>query len=84
MKRYLKSYINYMQDDWATWLSMEEFSVNNTKSFAIKTSPFFANTGYHPRMSYNFEPELPPAAANTRETIQRNKAETIAKKIKKV
>ena len=84
MKRYLRSFVNYLQDDWVEWLPMAEFAANNTESFTTNTSPFFANAGFHPKISYDFELHLPPTAENTREQIQRNKAETIAAKMKEV
>ena len=84
MERYLRSFINYLQDDWIDWLPMAEFSANNTESSAIKTSPFFANCGFHPRMSFDFEPDLPADPIRPRELIQREKAETMANKMKEI
>ena len=84
MERYLRSFINYLQDDWLDWLSMAEFAANNTESSAIKTSPFLANYGFHPRMSFDLEPELQEGSARPREVIQRQKAADMARKMKDI
>jgi len=44
---YLRLYVNYQQDDWATWLDIAEFCLNDRYHTAIKTTPFF-------------QPRLPP------------------------
>ena len=44
-------YCDYQQTDWASFLPLAEFSYNNSKKFATTRTPFFANYGYHPRMS---------------------------------
>jgi RNase H-like domain found in reverse transcriptase/Reverse transcriptase (RNA-dependent DNA polymerase)/Integrase zinc binding domain/Integrase core domain/Aspartyl protease/Chromo (CHRromatin Organisation MOdifier) domain len=54
MEQYLRSYVNYLQDDWYRWLPLAEFANNNHDSETTGISPFFADTGYHPRMG--FEP----------------------------
>ena len=42
MEQYLRSYINYLQDDWSSWLPMAEFAANNQTSESTLSSPFFA------------------------------------------
>ena len=54
-EQYLRIYTNYQQSDWARLLPMAKFAYNNSKHSATTLSPFFANYGYHPRMSL-----LPP------------------------
>ncbi len=49
----LQIYCNYMQNDWAKWLSMMKFSDNfNTFSTILMTS-FYFNKDFHSRMSFN-------------------------------
>src|SRR5436853_2932882 len=62
MEQYLRSYVNYIQDDWSSWLPLSEFSANNHSSDATGVSPFFALHGYHPRATTNLLPvtELTP------------------------
>jgi hypothetical protein len=49
LKNYLRSYINYAQDDWVDWLPDAEFAANNFVNQSTGMTPFFANHGYHPR-----------------------------------
>ena len=51
LERYLWSYVNYLQDDWVKWLPLAEFTQNNAQSNSSRMSPFFANKGFHPRLS---------------------------------
>lgn len=53
MERYLRSYANYQQDDWADWLSMAEFASNACVSSSSGLSPFMVNKGFEPRMSFH-------------------------------
>jgi transposase InsO family protein len=75
MERYLRSYCNYMQDDWSTWLSMAEFADNNAQSSATQMTPFFLNKGFHPRMSFDTDPTKP---TTSRERLQIERAKDIA------
>lgn len=54
LEQYLRSYVTYLQSDWASWLPLAEFAANSQKSETTRMSPFFANYGFHPRMG--FEP----------------------------
>ena len=56
LEQYLRIYCDYQQTDWASLLPIAEFSYNNSKHSATTLSPFFANYGFHPRMSL-----LPPS-----------------------
>jgi hypothetical protein len=58
LERYLRTYVNWGQDDWAKWLPFAEFAGNNATSETTGVSPFFANYGFHPRMG--IEPQKPP------------------------
>ena len=62
MEQYLRSFVNYLQDDWLDWLPLAEFVGNNTESETTKVTPFFANKGFHPRIG--FEPTRLPTNAN--------------------
>ena len=48
MEQYLRSYINYQQDDWTDFLPLAEFAYNNSKHATSGISPFFALYGYNP------------------------------------
>ena len=56
LEQYLRMYCDFQQTDWATLLPMAEFSYNNSQHSATTLSPFYANYGFHPRMSL-----LPPS-----------------------
>ena len=49
---HFRKYCNYMQDDWAEWLIMIEFSNNNRLSKITKLTFFFANKDFHLRMTF--------------------------------
>src|SRR5258708_6678486 len=53
LEQYLWAYTNYQQDNWALLLPLAEFAYNNAASATTGISPFFANKGYHPRLSTN-------------------------------
>ena len=54
IKRYLRAYVNYQQNDWSNWLFMTEYVSNTTNFATIKLSSFFINYEFQSRMS--FEP----------------------------
>ena len=60
IEQYLRSYVNYQQDDWSAWLPLAEFAANNHLSEATKQSPFFALHGYHPRATTSLLPATEP------------------------
>jgi hypothetical protein len=51
METYLCMFCSHRQDNWVDLLLMAEFSYNNHHHPSINTTPFFANFGYHPRLS---------------------------------
>ena len=48
MERYLRTFVNYQQDDWSEKLAMAKFAANNNQSASTKLSPFFATKDFHP------------------------------------
>ena len=53
LKRYLRTYCNYMQNDWIKWLFIAEFANNNNVLTFIDVSFFYANKEFNPRMSFS-------------------------------
>ena len=53
MEKYLRTFVNYQQDDWSEKLAIAEFATNNNESASTKLSPFFATKGLHPRISFD-------------------------------
>jgi hypothetical protein len=53
MEQYLWAHVNYLQDDWAEWLPLVEFTVNNQASETTGPFPFFSNKGFNPCRQFN-------------------------------
>ena len=52
MEAYLRTFVQFEQNDWAKLLLMAEFAYNNAKITTTGHTPFELNYGYHPWMSY--------------------------------
>jgi len=50
LEQYLRIFINHRQTDWVDWLPIAEFAYNNKVHSSTKQTPFFLDTGIHPRM----------------------------------
>src|SRR5215471_8092802 len=48
IEQYLWIFINYHQDDWKDWLSITEFTYNDSPHTAHQQTPFVLNYGQHP------------------------------------
>ena len=59
MKHYFWAFVNYMQNDWAKWLSDAEFSANNTLFLITLTSPFLTNFRQNPHLKFKSSEPLP-------------------------
>jgi predicted aspartyl protease len=46
----LRTVVSYHQDDWVDWIPIIEFALNNRYHKGLKTTPFYANYGYHPQI----------------------------------
>src|SRR6266481_5982963 len=82
LEQYLRVYMNYQQDDWATLLPMAEFAYNNAMNVTTGVSPFFTNKGYHPE--FTADPQVETSSAEVQafvadlECIQAELKENIA------
>ena len=56
LEQYLRIYCDYQHKNWASLINMAEFSHSNSRHSTTTLTPFFANYGFHPRMSL-----LPPS-----------------------
>ncbi len=54
MKHYLQVFVNYMQNDWAKWLSEVKFIINNASSLITLTSFFLINLSQNSRLNFKF------------------------------
>ncbi len=81
VERGLRTYCNYMQNDWTKWISMMEFSDNfNTFSITSMIS-FYFNKEFHPRMSFDSDTT---DYETTRERLEARKADDIAIRMKEL
>jgi hypothetical protein len=80
LEQYLRSYVNYRQDDWAHWLPVAEFAYNNSVHSATGFSPYYALTGRHARLDVEYaqlDRDVPAARerietlAKIRETLEK-------------
>lgn len=49
VETYLRTFVNYDQNDWVSLLPLAEFAYNNSVTQATRMTPFYANYGYNPR-----------------------------------
>jgi len=54
MKHYLQVFVNYMQNDWAKWLSEVDFIVNNASSLITLASFFLINSSQNSCLNFKF------------------------------
>ncbi len=54
MKHYLQVFVNYMQNDWAKWLSEVKFIINNTSSLITLASLFLINSNQNSCLNFKF------------------------------
>jgi hypothetical protein len=59
LEQYLRCHVDFLQDNWVDLLPLAEFAYNNSVHSAIKMSPFYANSGFHPQVY-----DIRPAAGN--------------------
>ncbi len=58
MKHYLQVFVNYMQNDWAKWLSEVKFVINNASSLITLTSFFLINSSQNLHLNFKFSESL--------------------------
>ncbi len=80
IKRYLRNYCNYQQNDWTDWISIAEFAFNACISSFIELSSFFANYDFESKISFDFI----SIEDTARERILTRKAFDISEKMKNI
>ena len=76
MEQYLRTFVNYYQNNWDELLCMAEFASRCVESTATGMSPFFANRGFEPDLSFSYDYGLVPNNAHQRKKF--GQAESIA------
>ncbi len=84
MKRYLRNYCNYQQNDWFEWLSIIEFASNAITSTFIELFVFMTNYEFESRMSFDSSNINISDRLSTKERILTQKADTIIDKMKNI
>ncbi len=84
MKRYLRSYCNYQQDDWFEWLFIAEFALNAVTSAFIELFVFMTNYEFESRMSFDSSNININDRLSARKRILTQKANTIIDKMKNI
>ena len=83
LEQSLRCFCNYLQDDWAQWLPTAEFSANNWDSSSTGLSPFYANTGQHPRTAAE-PPALTMVEGTTRVQLESQAADEFAQDMDRI
>ncbi|OAA46534.1 pol protein [Beauveria brongniartii RCEF 3172] len=70
LEQYLRSYVNYRQDDWVVWLPLAQWAYNSSEVDSMKMSPLKANYGFDPTIEIHAARIVnAPAATIHAETI---------------
>ncbi len=59
VEKYLRIFVNHLQDDWVEWLSLAAFAHNNRIHSATGKSPFEVNYGYNAEILPGAKPKAP-------------------------
>jgi hypothetical protein len=85
MKRYLRSYCNYQQNDWLNWLSMIEFAFNAITSTFTELFAFMTNYKFESRMSFDSsDANDSQKRLSVKKRLLTQKAAIIAKKMRNI
>jgi hypothetical protein len=85
MKRYLRNYCNYQQDNWSDWLSMIEFAFNAITSAFTELFAFMTNYEFESRMNFDSsDANNSQKRLSIKKRVLTQKAVIIAKKIKNI
>jgi RNase H-like domain found in reverse transcriptase/Reverse transcriptase (RNA-dependent DNA polymerase)/Integrase zinc binding domain/Chromo (CHRromatin Organisation MOdifier) domain len=84
MEQYLRAYVTYLQDDWADWLALAEFTANNWTSESTKMTPFQADLGYHPRTGLEPQSVAPSTVLSRRLQLEDAAAEAFVTRLSEI
>ncbi len=59
VEKYLRIFVNHLQNDWVEWLSLVAFAHNNRIHSATSKSPFEVNYGYNADILPGAKPKAP-------------------------
>jgi hypothetical protein len=84
MKRYLRNYCNYQQDDWSKWLFITKFVSNAATSTFTELFAFMTNYEFELRMSFDSSQHETNDRLSAKKRILNQKAVIITKKMKNI
>ncbi len=59
VEKYLRIFVNHLQNDWVEWLSLAAFAHNNHTHSAMGKSLFQVNYGYNANVQPGAKPQAP-------------------------
>ena len=80
LEQYLRAYVNYPQNDWASWLPSAEFAINNYVSETTQCTPFLTNSGQHFKVGLEPDPFI-SKLMDLREKTDRDIANSFVEKM---
>ncbi len=84
MKRYLRNYFNYQQDDWSKWLFMTKFVSNAITSTFTELFAFMTNYEFESRMSFDSSKSETSNRLSIKERVLTQKMIIIIEKMKNI
>jgi hypothetical protein len=78
IEQYLRTFVNYQQNNLMSWLLLAQFVSNNHNSETTGCSLFFGNHGFHPRMTFSQHP------VHNGNNIREVNANTLSKRMKEI
>jgi transposase InsO family protein len=81
-ERYLRTYVDYHQQDWVEWLPLAEFAANAMRTESTEQSPFFLTTGQDPKMDFDVDGLQEPQSTNER--LQQDQARVMATRMQAI
>jgi hypothetical protein len=70
IEQHLRIFCDHLQDNWQALLPLAEHAYNSTFHSSIGITPFYANRGYHPRLSITLQETTVPSATEQLRHLQ--------------
>ena len=84
MSQRIRPFVNYFQDDWSEWLPMVDFAASCLPHESTGVSPFFAECGYEPRLSIDWDQLEARKPGSTKERINREEADQFVQRMQEI
>jgi transposase InsO family protein len=73
----LRAYVGQSQTDWADWLPVVQFAINNSRQESVQHTPYYLNYGRHPNLPTTVE--LPGVGSPDAKTFVENLQSALAR-----